>query len=158
MQEFKFIEFTKFFLENPYQEVYLREIAKKLGISPFAAKKYADRLVKERMLVEEKRANLRYLKLNMDNISVRYLKVSLNLKRIYDAGLVGYVRKKIDGVSSIVLFGSTARGEDGKDGDIDLVVIGQSKHLGYYEIEKKIGKSIEMYAFSWKNWKKTGER
>ena len=45
MQEQKFIEFVNFFLENPYGEFYLREVARKLKISAFAAKKYADILV-----------------------------------------------------------------------------------------------------------------
>ena len=47
MQEFKLIKATRFFLENPYQEVYLRELAKKLRISPFAIKKYTELLIRE---------------------------------------------------------------------------------------------------------------
>jgi predicted nucleotidyltransferase len=154
MQEYKFMEFVKFFLENPYQEVYLREVAKKLKLSPFAAKKYADRLVKEKILVEEKRANLRYMKLNFDNIFVRYLKISLNLKKIASSGLIEFIREKIKGVSSIVLYGSVARGEDDKKGDLDLLVIGQDKILSCYDFEKKVGKKIEVHVHSWKNWKK----
>lgn len=154
MQEYKLFEFVKFFLENSYQEVYLREISRKLKISPFAAKKYADKLVREKLLIEEKRANLRYLKLNLDNISARYLKISLNLKRIVDSGLIDFIKEKVGGVSSIVLFGSVARGEDDNDGDVDLVVIGKDKHLGCHDFEKKVGKKIEVHAHSWKNWKK----
>jgi predicted nucleotidyltransferase len=154
MQEFKFIEFVRFFLENPYQEVYLREVAKKQKISPFAAKKYTDRLVKEGILVEERKANLRYLKLNIGNITARHLKVSLNLKKISDSGLVEHIKEKVKGVSSIVLYGSIARGEDDKKGDMDLVVIGQDKFFECYDFEKKIGKKIEVHSHSWKNWKK----
>jgi predicted nucleotidyltransferase len=154
MQEYKLVKFVKFFLENPYQEVYLREIAKKLKISPFAAKKYADKMVKEKILTEEKRANLRYLKLNMDNLTAKYLKISLNLQKIINTGLIEYVKEKIEGVSSIVLFGSVARGEDDKRGDIDLLVIGKDKFLGCYDVERKLGKKIEVHAFSWKNWKR----
>ena len=41
------LRILKFFLDNPYEEVYLRELAKKLKLSAFAVKKYADILIKE---------------------------------------------------------------------------------------------------------------
>ena len=40
MQELIFLRVARFFLENPYEEVYLRQLAKKLGLSAFAIKKY----------------------------------------------------------------------------------------------------------------------
>ena len=154
MEEFKFIDFTKFFLENPYQEVYLREAAKKAKISPFAAKKYADILVKEAILVEEKRANLRYLKLNMANIAARYLKISLNLKNVVDSGLIEYLKEEVKNISSITLFGSVARGEDDMKSDLDLVLIGKDKTVALEKFEKKIGKSVNLHVFSCKEWNK----
>ena len=154
MQEYKLFEFARFFLENPYQEVYLRGISRKLKISTFAVKKYADDLVKKELLLEERRANLRYLKLNTSNVVVKYLKISLSLQRVRDSGIVEFILDNIRNVSSIVLFGSVAKGEDGEDSDIDLVIIGKSKTLDFVKFEKNMGREINYHVFSWNEWNK----
>jgi len=112
MQELKFLKFTEFFLGNPYKEFYIRELAKKLKISPFATKKYADILVKEKLILEEKRANLRYLKANVKNLFYKYLKISYNVKKLLDSRFIEYLESNIANLTSITLFGSLAKGED----------------------------------------------
>ena len=76
MQELIFLRVARFFLENPYEEVYLRQLAKKLGLSAFAIKKYADLLIKENLIKEERKANLRYFKSNINNLFFKYIKIA----------------------------------------------------------------------------------
>ena len=156
MEEKIILNFSKHFLENPYSEFYLREIAKKLKISVFSSKKYLDYFVKEKILTERRQANLRYFKLNLSSVFVRHLKISYSLKIIEDSGMIPYLLEKIPSISSIVLFGSVSRGEDDKKSDVDIVVIGRTDtvHLGLHEFEKKIGRSINEHVFSWTKWKK----
>jgi predicted nucleotidyltransferase len=152
MQELKFIKCVEFFLINPYKEVYIRELARKLKISPFAAKKYADTLVEEGLILEEKKANLRYLKANINNLFYKHLKISYSLRQLVKSGLIEFLKKNIANISSIVLFGSLAKGEDNEESDIDILIIGKQKHLDLKEFENKLDKEISIHFFSWSEW------
>ena len=154
MQELKLIEMASFFLENPYREMYIRELSRKLKLSVFAVKKYADLLVKEGLLIEERRANLRYLRANMENPAVKQLKVALNLKRIFDSKMVEAVEEGILNLSSIVVFGSVAKGEDDENSDLDVLIIGKDNRINLDGVEKRIGKRINEQIFSWSEWNK----
>jgi len=142
-----------FFMDNPYDTVYLREAAKKIGLSPSAVKKYADLLLSENLIVEERRANLRYFKSNIDNPAFRHFKIAHNLGLIEKSGLIKYLVEKIPNVSSVVLFGSMARGENDKGSDLDLLVIGSKKQVNLTEYQEKIMGEINMHNFSWGEWK-----
>lgn len=152
------LRILKFFLDNPYEEVYLRELAKKLKLSAFAVKKYADILIKENLITEEKKANLRYFKANINNLFFKYLKISFNINTILKIGLVDFLKENVPNVSSIVIFGSMAKGEDTKKSDVDLVVIGKQKHLNFLKFEEKIGKEIKPHIFSWSEWNKKSKQ
>lgn len=154
MEEFRFIRFVDYFLENPYGEVYLREISKKLKLSVGATKRYADVLVKEQVLVESKRANLRYLRANTENLFYKNLKKSKSVKKILDSEILESIINESINVSSIVLFGSTSKGEDSPESDIDLLVIGKKREFSEKGFEKKIKKEIQIHFFEWKEWRK----
>ena len=152
MQELKFIKFVEFFLVNPYKEVYIRELAKKLKISPFATKKYADILVKEGLILEEKKANLRYLKANVKNLFYKHAKITYNLRQLLKSGLIEFLKNNLTNVTSIILFGSLAKGEDSDMSDIDILIIGKQKYLSLSEFENKLEKEITLHFFSWSEW------
>ena len=152
MQELKFIKFVEFFLNNPYREVYIRELAKELKISPFATKKYADILVKEGLILDEKKANLRYMKANSNSIFFKHLKISYSLRELLKSGLIDFLKENLANITSIILFGSLAKGEDSDESDIDILIIGKQKHLILSNFEKKLKKEITLHFFSWNEW------
>jgi predicted nucleotidyltransferase len=152
MQELKFIKFVEFFLTNPYKEVYIRELAKKLKISPFATKKYADNLIKENLILDEKKANLRYLRANTNNLFYKHLKISYNLRQLLKSELIEFLKSNLANVSSIILFGSLAKAEDSDESDIDILIIGKQKHLELKKFEDKLDKKIALHFFSWSEW------
>jgi len=157
MEERLFIKTAKYFLENPYEETYLRELAKKLKISPFATKKYASILLKENLINEERKGNLRYFKANTNNLFYKHLKISLNIKKIIDSEIIGFIQNNIVATSSIILFGSVAKGEDNEKSDIDILIIGKDKHLNLSDFEKKLGRTINTHIMMWNGWKKNYE-
>lgn len=157
MQELIFLKVIKFFFENPYEEVYLRQLAKKLNLSTFATKKYSDFLVKEDLIKEERKANLRYFKSNINNIFFKQLKIAYNTNLIIKSGLIDFLKQNLANVSSIVLFGSMAKGEDDKKSDIDFLIIGKEKYLNLEKFEEKFGKEITLHIFSWSEWNKNAE-
>jgi len=158
MHELKFIKFVEFFLSNPYKEIYLRESAKRLKISPFAAKKYADILIGEELIIDEKRANLRYLKANMHNLFYRHLKISYNIRQLLKSGLVRFIADKIPNLTSITLFGSFAKGENDDKSDIDLAIIGKKKYLDLGKFEERLKREITSHFFSWSEWNEKAKK
>src|SRR3989344_742636 len=152
------MRFTRMFLDSPYTEFYLREAARKSKVSVFAAKKYADLLVGRGILREEKRANLRFLKANLDNRAMRLTKTALEVEDIISSSLIKYLQENITALSSIVLFGSVAKGEDNTESDIDLVIIGKESKINLSTFEKKLGKKINCHVFSFIDWKKQSEK
>ena len=157
MQGLTFLKVVKFFLESPYEEVYLRQLAKKLNLSLFAIKKYADLLVKENFITEERKANLRYFKANISNLFFKHLKIAFNINLILKSGLLDYLKQNLVNLSSIVLFGSMAKGEDSKQSDIDILVIGKEKYLDLGKFKEKIEKEVTLHIFSWSEWNKQAE-
>lgn len=157
MRELTFLKAVKFFLENPYEEVYLRQLAKKLNLSSFAIKKYADLLVKEDLIKEERKANLRYFKANIDSLFFKHLKIAFNVNIISKSGLIDFLKQNLANISSIVLFGSMAKGEDSRESDVDILVIGKEKYTDLDKIEEKLDKKINLHILSWSDWNKNAE-
>lgn len=153
MRDLILLRLVKFFLENPYREVYLRELAGELKLSPFAVKKYADMLINEGLINEERRANLRYFKANIGPF-FRQLKKALNINVLMKSGLVDFLKDNVSNVSSIVLFGSMAKGEDSKESDVDILVIGKYKHVNLARFEETLGREIAVHLLSWADWGK----
>jgi|SRR3989344_1895731 len=158
MKEIILLKMLKFFLKNPYKEVYLRELAKALKISPFASKKYIDMLTKESIIIEERKANLRYLHANINNLFFKYLKITYSINLMLKSSLVEYLKENIPNISSIVLFGSAAKGEDTEDSDIDLVVIGKEIYPNLKKIENILSKTINLHIFTWNEWNKKAKQ
>ncbi|NOZ81384.1 MAG: nucleotidyltransferase domain-containing protein [DPANN group archaeon] len=148
------LKILRFFLENPYKEIHLRELSRTLKISPFAIKKYADMLLANNQIVERKQANLRMFRANNSNPAYRHLKIAENLQNIQESGLVPYLKETVPAVTSMVLFGSVATGTDDRQSDIDLVIIGKKTKTDLSSFEKKLGKPINHHIFSWAEWKK----
>jgi len=142
----------EFFIENPYEEIYLREFSRKLKISPNTAQRFLDLFLKEDFINEEKKANLRIFKANLDNIVFRQIKITYSIKKIRNSGLIDFLKEKF---SSVILFGSIAKGLNEDKSDIDLVCIGKDiKKINSYDFEKKLKKEINLHIFSRGKWKK----
>ena len=143
----------EFFIENPYEEIYLREFSRKLEISPNTAQRFLDLFLKEDFVKEEKKANLRIFKANLDSLVFKYIKKINSIKKIRDSGLIDDLRGRF---SSVILFGSVAKGLDESKSDIDLVCIGDIdiKKINLYDFEKKLKKEINLHIFNRSKWKK----
>ncbi len=146
------LEALRFFIENPYSEVYLREFAKKMDINANTAQRFLDFFLSENLVVEERKANLRYFKSNLENLFFRQIKIAYSIKKIVDSGLMDLLEE--NNFSSVVLFGSVAKGEDDKNSDIDIVCIGPNKKINTIDVQKKLGKELNAHFFTYAEWKK----
>ena len=111
-----------FFLEDPLQGYYEREVVRKTGISLGSISKILRTLAKLGFLTKEERGRLAIYKPNLKEAEVRQLKVffnTLTLKPLTDE-LKGFSKK-------ILLFGSCSQGTDARESDIDLLVMTDEK-------------------------------
>ena len=140
----------RFFADNPYQEIYLREFGRKLGISPNSAQRFLNLFLKNNLIIGFKKGNLRYFRANLDSIVFRNIKITFSLKRIEDSGLIDFLKDKF---TNAVLFGSISNGIDNGDSDIDMICIGIKREADLSLFEKKLGKEINAHFFTLAQWK-----
>jgi predicted nucleotidyltransferase len=135
--------------DEPYGKFYLREISKILNISPSSSKKALDVLKKFNLTKEEKIANLRIVSGNINERLLKELKITKNID------FVRPIIEKIEPASSIVLYGSFAKGENDINSDIDLFVISNKKeNFKFYEYKGYSLQIIKRTAAQWSRAKK----
>lgn len=133
--------------DNPYRKFYLREMARTLKISPSSAKKALDSLKQLNLIKQEKLANLRIIYGNMDETLLKQYKKLKNLE------LIKPLIQELEPSSSIMLYGSFAKGENDEQSDIDLLVITNKKEP--FEIHDYKGHPIQIIKQTPAEWSKT---
>ncbi len=88
---------------------------------------------------------INFISFHRDNRKAIKLKRTENLRNLYLSGLVDFLEEQFGG-ATVVLFGSYGRGgEDAKNSDIDIVVIGRkSKHLELERYERVLFRKIKL--------------
>jgi len=122
--------------------LYIREIAEKLSISPFAVHN-AVKIFKNLGFVREKRVkNRKAIYLNRDN---PILKKILSLINIYDL-MTNKNFQKLRKKGRVGVYGSFASGEDTKDSDVDLWIYPKKKisSIELREITREIERDFGM--------------
>lgn len=142
------------FFNHPTEEFYLRELARELKISPMTVKRALDVLVKDKIIIREERKNQILYHANMESLAFRYAKVSYNLAWLEGKGMVEYLRDQNPGISSIVLYGSFAKGENDKHSDLDLLLISTVKKKDAFEISEKLNIEVNIINFTSPQWTK----
>ena len=144
-----------YFFEHPCEEIYLRKLSERAKVNVFTTKEIVDALLEENMLIERKLGKLRMFRANTENLLFRQLKVYHTLLKLEKSGVIEYLLRNVSGVSSILLFGSAAKGEDTEKSDMDILVIGrEKKRLNLEKFEKLLGRKIQLLLFSWSELKR----
>ena len=129
----------------------LRGIARALKVSPTAVSNALPELEREGLvkIKKSKTINLLSIELNRDNQKAIELKRVENLKLIYESELPDFLFNEFPG-STIILFGSYARGEDiwinetkENRSDIDIAIIGtKGKDVDLTKFEKMLERTV----------------
>lgn len=143
------------FLREPYREFYLREAASYARVSVSTVKAYLDSLVGDGFLLRTKRANLVLFKANTENVAFRHFKIAYFLRRVRP--LIEHLKQNYEN-SSIILYGSCARGEDDKDSDIDLLIIGRAERVELTDFEKRFNRTITLLVFTYQDWEEKAKQ
>jgi len=142
-----------YFLFNSDLEIHIKELARKLKISPSTAKYYCDFLKKENILEKDKKGNMVIFSLNNSSMYVKELKKTYTLIYLKDLGIETLNKKHM----SIAVYGSYSSGEFNEKSDLDILIIGKKKEVNkdlVLKLEKKFEKEIQLTILSYYEWEK----
>jgi predicted nucleotidyltransferase len=142
------------FMDNPYEKYYLRETARLLNMSPMTLRRSLDLLLTNKLIVKEISKNRILYSANMQNPAFRHMKISRSLSMLLQKDVVEFIKKRVPGVSTIILYGSYAKGEETMDSDVDMLVIAPARKDISSELSQVIGKDVTMSLFSPAEWSK----
>ncbi len=118
------------FLGNyPERKFFSKEIAEKLKISLGGTHNALKNLAKEKIVKAEQRGNMKFYQIDNENPLIKQLKTTVIVEK-----LLPLINKIKDDCKEIILFGSTARGEQTANSDIDLFILAHEPEI----IKKKI--------------------
>lgn len=126
----------QFFLFNPSTEIHVQGLAKKVGINAATSSHYCKLLAKDGLLNEKKQANLKLYSLKNNEAVVKELKKAFALLYLKENGIEGIAPE----CNSFAIYGSFANGSFDENSDLDLMVIGEKKHLNNEKFTKLQGK------------------
>ncbi len=128
-----------------------RDLSKILKVSPTAIGNAVRKLQDKFLIKTEKTKTINFISFNRDNHKAIQLKRIENLRNLYTSGLVDFLEEQLAG-ATIMLFGSYAKGEDAKNSDIDIAVIGRkNKDMQIEQYEKILFRKININFY--KAWK-----
>ncbi|MAG60839.1 hypothetical protein CL619_03565 [archaeon] len=131
-----------------------RKLAKSLSVSPTSIANSLPTLEKQQFITinRNKEMNLNLIEFNRNNQRAIWQKRAINLKYLYNSGIVETLKEKYPG-TTIILFGSFAKGEDTYKSDIDIAIVGakRKKNISLNIFETQMDKSININCY--KEWK-----
>lgn len=139
-------------------EFSLREVARKIGIGTSTAKETLDFLLMHDIL-EKRIIGKTHLFRIKSNFLTKSIKVLYSLSEISASKLVEEFITKNPGISSIVLYGSVAKGEDDNKSDIDILIISEKKAFIFdLKAERSLSRELTILNYSYKDWKQKAEK
>lgn len=123
-----------FLAQNRGGSFFGKEIAQKTKLSEGSTSSALKELVRNGLIVKETKGKIYFYQVDGNNIIVKQLKVLDIMIKLFP-----FVQEVQKLCKTIILFGSSARGEDYKDSDIDLLVVVKSSEnkTKIWEVQQK---------------------
>lgn len=138
-------------------EFSLRDVARKLKISPSTSKEALDFLLSQKILEKRKLGKNHLFKVK-NHYLTKQIRVLYTLSELSSANFVEEIIAKCPDTLSIGLYGSAAKGEDDNNSDIDVLLISRKK-LAVPELinDRKINREVSIASYTYKEWKEKAE-
>lgn len=149
----KEFEVLAYFFENPREEVYLRELARRLKRNPATVMRATNLLVRENLLMKRIEKNATYFRANLSP-EFKEMKKAYTVSNIFGAGVVDLIKEKSVGLTSISLYGSAAKGEDDPESDYDFLAIASKCGVKASELSEKLGREASLQVHDAAGWKR----
>jgi predicted nucleotidyltransferase/competence protein ComGC len=129
---------------NSGESLYESQIAQYAKTSAGSTNQSLKKLLKKGMVLLEKKGNMNFYTINIDNPLVKQFKISQTI-----ASLNGLINKLKLVAKRIILFGSCAEGIDSQNSDIDLAIISHDEQAARKIVKKeKVSKEIQALIFT----------
>ncbi|MEO0185355.1 MAG: nucleotidyltransferase domain-containing protein [candidate division WOR-3 bacterium] len=107
----------KFLIETD-KDVHMREVSRKTGLSLGFTSRVLNELSKDGLIYCNRKGRMKFYQIDSGNPVIKQLKILFTV-----ASIMPVVKKLEDSARRVILFGSSAKGEDTSESDIDLLVI-----------------------------------
>lgn len=144
LQKYSKYRILQEFFDFPKKDFQMRELSRRTKIAQTSVMNHLRALVKEKMVIKEKKGIYPTFRANRDNELFKIHKKTNLLLRLYKTGLVDYVYDNCM-PDVIILFGSAAKGEDVEESDIDLFVQAKAKKLSLERYNKALNRKITLF-------------
>ena len=121
------------YLIEKKNEAHVRDISRKSGLSLGFVSRILNGLANDDLIILQKKGRMKFYRVNAANPIIKQYKILRTLSLIMPA-----IRKFRSNTRRIILFGSSARGENVPESDIDLFVLTSEPSLIRKQISKKI--------------------
>ncbi|MDO8660771.1 MAG: nucleotidyltransferase domain-containing protein [Candidatus Woesearchaeota archaeon] len=129
-------------------EASLREIARKTKVSPSSAKQWIDFLFQQGMLAKRTVGTAHQYRLDSGNALTRQAKVLTTISELNQ----GIQQLRKHPILSLVLYGSSATGEDDAKSDIDLLAIVSKR--SEIHINSTSSREVSLLQFTSSEWRR----
>ena len=140
-----------FFFRHPTLQIHQHELRKKVKLAKVTLIKWLKTLTNFNILKVVKFGRVKVYSLNRTSNFVKYLKILDSILLLSD---IAKIATKYN--IKIYLYGSTARGEDVEESDVDILIIGKTKKekiiRDINKISANIKKPIKIQIFSRQEW------
>lgn len=127
----------------PNKVFHIRQLENETGFSTTAVTKAVEDLQKFKIINVEETALTKNVKANLDSEEYRFYKLVFNLYRLKRYLFVNKLMELFGKPEAIVLFGSSARGEDVEESDIDILVLSSKPLSG--ERKSDLNETLGVY-------------
>jgi len=151
-QKITHLKVLSLFLENPHEGYYLRESARLLDMDPMTVRRSLKLLMEDGFLTKVEDKNRTIYKANLGNPALRYLKISYNLSFLQEKDVANFIVDRMKSVTSIVLFGSFAKGENDENSDVDILTISMDKNKPTAALAELLERDVNLVNFTPAQW------
>ena len=136
LKKYALFKAMKRILLNPGNKYSIRELARETGLSPSASKVSVDYMHNLGMVKLGKVGRSAQVEADLASPLTRQWKVLFSLEELERAEVKNRILEELEGVSSILLYGSAALGVDDEKSDFDILIITSSGKLSPRVFEK----------------------
>jgi len=159
-EKYKEWKLLQLFLETPEQGLYTKEIARHTGIGAGTVNTFLRHIQNDDILIKEVVGNVHLYKLNNELALVKQLKIFHTLLTFTHHQLIEKLLQENNTITSIILYGSHANGENDSKSDIDILCLLHDKTSftqTLQTLEHKIKNPISLQQMTLPDWQKIKE-
>ena len=144
IQKYSRYKILQVFFDFPRKNFQIRELVRIVGISQPSVTNHIAELVKEGFVLKREEGIYPSYVANREFDKFKLYKKTNIIHRIYSSGLLDFIYDSCV-PSSVVLFGSCAKGEDIEESDVDIFVQASGKKLDLVKYEKILKRDINIF-------------